>query len=75
VRVRVRVPAGHPYDPADYAPPELRNPGAGDPYGFAVRDGRCAPEILWLNHETGSLSPTGHCDLLESLAAELRRHL
>src|SRR5947207_5758128 len=29
MRVQVHVPAGHPQDPADYAPPELRNPGKG----------------------------------------------
>src|SRR5438046_6845781 len=27
MRVQVHVPAGHPQDPADYAPPELRSPG------------------------------------------------
>src|SRR5881396_2298620 len=30
MRVQVHVPAGHPQDPADYAPPELRNPGDED---------------------------------------------
>lgn len=49
--------------------------GAGDLYGFAVRDGRCDAEVLWLDHETGTLAPTGHDDLLEFLAAGLREHL
>jgi hypothetical protein len=43
--------------------------GCGDSYGFAVRDGRCTPAIMRLDHETGTLEPTGHGDLLASLAA------
>jgi hypothetical protein len=38
--------------------------GCGDSYGFAVRDGRCTPAIVRLDHETGTLEPTGHGDLL-----------
>jgi hypothetical protein len=49
--------------------------GAGDDYGFAVRAGRCAPEVLVLDHETGTLEPTAHTDSLEFLVADLRRHL
>jgi hypothetical protein len=34
-----------------------------------------APEVLVLDHETGTLEPTAHTDLLEFLVADLRRHL
>lgn len=48
--------------------------GAGDYYGFAVQDGRCSPEVLLLDHESGELRPTGHADFFEfALAKGLRQ--
>jgi hypothetical protein len=43
--------------------------GAGDYYGFEVRDGRGGSEVLLLDHETGEIRPTGHADFLDFVAA------
>lgn len=38
--------------------------GAGDYYGFRVRDGRCAEPVVLLDHETGEVRDTGYADIL-----------
>ncbi len=44
--------------------------GAGDYYGFAVKDGRCSPQVLLLDHETGEMRAIGHADFFEFAQAE-----
>lgn len=44
--------------------------GAGDYYGFLVRDGVCQPEVVLLDHESGQFHPTGASDFFEFVLKE-----
>ena len=52
--------------PINFVP--ISDNGCGDYYGFAVRDGRCEPRVLYADHEAGySLEMTEFADLYEYL--------
>ena len=44
--------------------------GAGDYYGFVVKEGVAGSSVFLLDHESGELRATGHGDIFEFLAAE-----
>jgi len=39
--------------------------GCGDLYAFEVVNGRCAPEVMFLDHESGTAAATSHATILD----------